>query len=675
MLSDEIRIISDEFFKEAKDSPKLLEDMASMEKYMSESYSGRIFIELLQNADDSNSSKILVSQIGKDLIFANNGRTFNKKDVTSICRSGSSSKERGKYIGYRGVGFKSTTYLTNDILVYSGNVYFSFSKSICSKTLGISENKVPTIRIPFLEDNIDNNISKAIDMLCKDGYTTAFIFKNAKVDEFEDELLEINTGYFIFLNNILECHINTCKINTNFILSRTKTNNFTCISIESNEKSQWLVSYGDKASIAFKYQNNEIVPCENNEAVYHCYLPTLDKCPFLVKINSDFSTDPSRKHLTHDKLTNIAINNVAEFIVQLILNALSGNLETGFKTILSIFIKTVSFSKTNSILYDCIKSKLLQSNTLKLNNSSLICISEYKLLPSWLENSEKEFVRKNSRLVSSGSLSQKIYDSIDNTDEFISQFSTQQYGQDDFIQMLEDESFCSLINDSTFGKIFAHIIKKAKIDKQINKKDFNYLNIIIPTKKGNAKIERIGDNCISEPLKKSICAELSSSDISWFEEYSDVKINVNDIIDKNNEVSSNSIIASKPSCPIVSHWRSAEQQCIEIESFLGNKAIDVSKKNIGYDIESTTPDGSKKLIEVKLLQGESSSFCITNNEYTCAHQNGDNYFICLIISNGNDNKAIYINNPINNLIFEKRIRQWEWLCEEYSGAVYNFEVK
>lgn len=37
-----------------------MEDMAAMEKYMAESYGERIFIELLQNADDANSTKIKV---------------------------------------------------------------------------------------------------------------------------------------------------------------------------------------------------------------------------------------------------------------------------------------------------------------------------------------------------------------------------------------------------------------------------------------------------------------------------------------------------------------------------------------------------------------------------------------------------------------------------------------
>lgn len=57
MLRSVIEKISNEFINEAVTSPKLLADMVAMEKYMAESYNGRVFIELLQNADDCGSKR------------------------------------------------------------------------------------------------------------------------------------------------------------------------------------------------------------------------------------------------------------------------------------------------------------------------------------------------------------------------------------------------------------------------------------------------------------------------------------------------------------------------------------------------------------------------------------------------------------------------------------------
>ena len=60
-------------------------------------------------------------------------------------------------IGYRGVGFKSSTSISNDIIIFSNSTYFTFSKKLCAKKLNVDSEKVPTIRIPFLlsEDEID----------------------------------------------------------------------------------------------------------------------------------------------------------------------------------------------------------------------------------------------------------------------------------------------------------------------------------------------------------------------------------------------------------------------------------------------------------------------------------------------------------------------------------------
>ena len=62
MIKEIILEINSAFIAEAKNSPALLADMAAMEKYMSESYSGRIIVELLQNADDARSSRVYITE-------------------------------------------------------------------------------------------------------------------------------------------------------------------------------------------------------------------------------------------------------------------------------------------------------------------------------------------------------------------------------------------------------------------------------------------------------------------------------------------------------------------------------------------------------------------------------------------------------------------------------------
>jgi hypothetical protein len=85
------------------------------------------------------------------------------------------------------------------------------------------------------------------------------------------------------------------------------------------------------------------------------------------------------------------------------------------------------------------------------------------------------------------------------------------------------------------------------------------------------------------------------------------------------------------------------------------------------------PDGRKRYIEVKSVSRSDSSFSLTNNEYTAAHQYGDDYYICLLQQGDEKSKAIYIQNPLKKLKLEKRIRQWEWYCEEYQGEEIEIE--
>lgn len=322
-LIEAVRTISDKFIREAKKSPTLLADMAAMEKYMAESYSGRVFAELLQNADDCRSTRVGVYQYGNNLFFANDGRPFNSEDIVAICRSGASSKKRGQGIGYRGVGFKSSTHISNEILIWSDNVCFSFSKSYCAHVLSVSEKDVPTVRIPFYVDSMDDDICSVVFNLKGKGYNTIFIFTEARLEEFTSELELAKNDYFIFLNNILECDVCTEDVKKTFSAERVMLNQGEVFYVDNNTQENWHIYKSKSCSVAIKQLEKNYIPSNPTEATYHCYLPTLDKTPFALKINADFSTDPSRKHITVDTITETAIKDVAQLLSELVEQAIN----------------------------------------------------------------------------------------------------------------------------------------------------------------------------------------------------------------------------------------------------------------------------------------------------------------------------------------------------------------
>ncbi len=194
---------------EALLSPNLLSDLAGLEKYISESYNNRSFIELLQNADDAKSTKFKIIKKGDFLFVGNNGRKFSKKDLESLCRSASSNKVRGETIGYRGIGFKSVVGFTKEVHILSGDLEITFSKELTKQEIP-KASQVPLIRIPHkLNIDILDSIQSFIDELKSDGYSTIFIFTGLTANEIELEFESFDISSLLFLRNINETEIYT----------------------------------------------------------------------------------------------------------------------------------------------------------------------------------------------------------------------------------------------------------------------------------------------------------------------------------------------------------------------------------------------------------------------------------------------------------------------------------
>lgn len=681
MLNNTINEISAAYLSEAKNSPSLIEDMAAMEKYMAESYSGRIFIELLQNADDANSTDVFVEIFNGNIIFANNGRPFDENDLVAISRTGASKKTRGSSIGYRGIGFKSTAYLTNEIIIYSNDEFFTFSKSKCANALQKPIDKIPTVRIPFIVDSIDSTLEEHILTLNKQGYNTIFVFTNAKMELFIEELKDLNNGYFIFLRNIKRCQIRVSSLDKCIQVTRQNNKRHQIVSFFGSNNEEWAVIFRGSEAIALKIQNNKVVPCNSDEALFHCFLPTTEKSPYHLKINADFSTDPSRKHITLDALTQAAIDNIATLLFDVLKLALTEQ-DVDFSQFIDIILMVGSFSTLNQRLSAKLDSIIQKSFLLELENGTRQSIQKCKKLPDVFENSEKSLLRTSANIIMKQSIKTDCYQHIASIDLLIQKFSKESFTAEEISETLSEKSFVEKLSPQTYAKILSFIVSSAKHASVASKPFSSPHKIYLPTDTGVVPIGQVNDSNTKpkESIKKAISESLSPYDASLFS--SIVGIDKTAIYSKESnlpriEVSQKQTngILSKGSMPVVAKWRSAEQQCIELEKHWGNIAVDVSRQNVGYDVESTTPSGEKRYIEVKLLNKGTVSFTITNNEYTAAHQYGDRYVICLIMQGEREAKVLYIKNPLEKLSFEKRVRQWEWYCENFNGEEFSIELR
>ncbi len=87
-----------------------------------------VISELLQNADDAGAKNVSVHVSMGKLIFSHDGVDFDEEQFASLCRFGYSNKRILHTIGFRGIGFKSTFSLGNDVRLTSPSLSICFNK-------------------------------------------------------------------------------------------------------------------------------------------------------------------------------------------------------------------------------------------------------------------------------------------------------------------------------------------------------------------------------------------------------------------------------------------------------------------------------------------------------------------------------------------------------------------
>ncbi len=697
--------LQNEFKVEANNAPMLFKDLAKVEQYIAESYKTRSFIELIQNADDANSKKFGIHIYDNFVVVGNDGRDFNYDDVKAICRSGSSNKVRGgATIGYRGIGFKSVVNLAERVYILSGNINFMYDKQLTKNLLNINED-VPLIRIPHIVNDVPH-IEEINGLKAKFNYSTIFLFENIKENTVESELLSFDKSSVLFLNSVEE--INLINKNSSRKISKTINDNICNIS-ENSTNEEWMIisSQNRYDKLAFKVEKNQIISASAEESLIHCFTPTTEISGGYFKMNGNFSTDPSRKSIDFDDISEESFNNCVNMLAGIITEILHGNDKyIGFFKPFVEFNNAISSNKIRVKLLHKIKSKLQQD------------ISNLRLKPDMITTQDyKEMCNKNYLYINENVLVD--YPEINSFFELI---EIPYLTLDEMIQCIEDN--CNVSN-ICLATVFSKIVKKYRYDfsdERVNR--IKNLKIFVKkSKKVNANEVKefsnldeeyrqvLADNCELEDLKfamKKIGIEytISASKI--------INTNINDDQLKSNESSKSNIFSnlfrkkekselnvyndsnnnlnfdnidykfnSKENItedfktkkyPNIQKWRSTEVNLAEYLRYFDfvSEVKDVSVSNLGYDLEVKLANNEKIYIEVKSMLSFSQPFKITNNEYTCAHNYGDKYYIALVI-NDDDFKVKFIQNPIASLHFEKKCEQWSWFCEEYKANLLDIE--
>lgn len=107
----------------------------SLEQEFADEYNGRQILELMQNADDSGATNMNVQLDieNKTLRVSNNGSQFTTEGMESIMMGGLSTKPKHKFIGNKGLGFRSILKWSSSITLYTQGCRIIFSEKEASR--------------------------------------------------------------------------------------------------------------------------------------------------------------------------------------------------------------------------------------------------------------------------------------------------------------------------------------------------------------------------------------------------------------------------------------------------------------------------------------------------------------------------------------------------------------
>lgn len=180
-------------------------------------YNGRQILELLQNCDDEGSKEVLF-ELNKEkntISISNNGSPFSKKGYRSLFIANLSSKtSKRKYIGNKGLGFRSVINWCSSIIIQSNNVTLKYSEentlNLFNSLFSITEQDEIRNEENFGETHIPLPFLCIPEIIKEDGngYITTIIL-TYKPDYYEsiiEQINKISQETILFLKNI--CEIN-----------------------------------------------------------------------------------------------------------------------------------------------------------------------------------------------------------------------------------------------------------------------------------------------------------------------------------------------------------------------------------------------------------------------------------------------------------------------------------
>lgn len=666
------------FLNEAINSPLLFNDLANMEKYISESYSGRSLIELLQNADDALAKRFTIEMLDDETyIVANDGRCFTDDDMLALCRSGASTKTRkSNTIGFRGIGFKSVVNYAAVVHLVSGSIQTTFSREL-TKEVVLNASDVPLIRIPhqFAGQKYESDILR----LQNQGFDSIFVFES-KNHILSEEIRDFDSNCMLFLQSIQNVELTTSQKKTYSVERNQVPEGFwnvnACNGVETDN---WLISIpkqqDEKCSVAFKFNGEKVIEAGIKESVIHSFMPTHNGLSMLMKLNGDFSTDPSRTRVVLDDETLNSSEKCATILSNLVISILqSGIDEYGLIEIIKR-AKTDPLSQIRGVDANDIIVEQLQKKINEFLYSEISKGKEIFLQPQGITNDDFEKIVNHQNAYGIGNRDQE---KIPGLLECMKAFGLKEIPLEKCLLAMK-EIECS---ENTRTTVLVDAINKTRFGMDNDLKQEIMEAKLIKFDSGVKKINDVNSDDLVESTFEGAVSELLTSiaDFNAFtkkvglkEEQLAMNNRAPEILTEhkisNAEVQTKTASFSKKR--VIKKWRSVEKNVAAVLELMDDVdyVTDVASQNLGYDLEAVLNDGSRRYYEVKSVNSLGDLISITNNEYSTATQHKENYYLAITCQTDTNIEICFVKNPTKSLSLSKRVTRWEWICNEYEGEV------
>lgn len=664
--------------REACQSPALLSDLAGLEQYVAESYSARSFIELLQNADDAQARRFLIEAIGEVLLVANDGRYFTPDDLESLCRSAVSRKHRGDTIGYRGIGFKSVVSFASKVHLFSGPLETTFSRELTRREVPNAD-KVPLVRIPHpVDKEIRDEIGPSLRVIGADGFKTIFVFADLVANAIETEFASFDPTSLLFLKHVQAIDLRGEKRIGFSVRRNTRQEGVDVVTLHSGEsRSVWVVHHYKGVALAFGMGKEGVSRLDERDSLMHAFLPTQEQTGFGIKINGDISTDPSRSRVVLDDRTARCIELSAEYIVSLVRGALHSADCAEASRLLCALVPRAD-ARLTAFQRPSFERDLVQA-VLRHGEPHF---QELRLRPSWFRTAA-DFEQLASE-VALPHLSHHL-EGVEGLTAFLKALGAREARLDEISEALS----CVDISVAGAADVVARICglhatgqrtsKEISLSWKVWPVDRHVLDLHTASKTGTAlkqdflDMVREREGTLSN-LRRLLTELLSTSAAFTL---------IPDVQDRSDQGSAYKPPLRSPQQGLgvdarhihLRKWRTAEQQVLQLLVAAGWELVDVSKQNLGYDLEGRNRGGETAYVEVKSLGRIGEPFIMTTNERAVANEKGSAYYIALVHQTGRELHLCLIRDPVSKLEMTRQCRHWVWFCDDYQFDSEGFPLR